>query len=176
MFRHVRMLSVWLERHAPPALREGESLPSPSSSATFVCKNGMATSWSLRKRFFSLNAQRSGQRHLTGYWEFPGGKIEPGESAVQACQREILEELGCRIGVDSYFLTCEHDYDDFHLSMDLFLCHLLEGEHEKLNSNEHQALKFITPAEMGEVNFAPADLAFLPNIKRLMHSLATHLA
>ena len=123
-----------------------------------------------------LIAQRSGQRHLTGYWEFPGCKIEPGESAVQACQREILEELGCRIGVDSYFLTCEHDYDDFHLSMDLFLCHLLEGEHEKLNSNEHQALKFITPAEMGEVNFAPADLAFLPNIKRLMHSLATHLA
>ena len=123
-----------------------------------------------------LIAQRSGQRHLTGYWEFPGGKIEPGESAVQACQREILEELGCRIGVDSYFLTCEHDYDDFHLSMDLFLCHLLEGEHEKLNSNDHQALKFITPAEMGEGNFAPADLAFLPNIKRLMHSLATHLA
>ena len=123
-----------------------------------------------------LIAQRSGQRHLTGYWEFPGCKIEPGESAVQACQREILEELGCRIGVDSYFLTCEHDYADFHLSMDLFLCHLLEGEHEKLNSNEHQALKFITPAEMGEVNFAPADLAFLPNIKRLMHSLATHLA
>ena len=54
-----------------------------------------------------LIAQRSGQRHLSGYWEFPGGKIEPGESAVQACQREILEELGCQIGVDSYFLTCE---------------------------------------------------------------------
>lgn len=119
-----------------------------------------------------LIAQRSGKRHLTGYWEFPGGKIEAGESAVQACQREILEELGCKISVDSYFLTCEHDYEDFHLSMDLFLCHILEGEQEKLNSNEHQALKFITADEMDGINFAPADIAFLPNIKKLMQSLS----
>lgn len=149
------------------------SAPSPAASSTSAPQKVVRVAAALiiaGERF--LIAQRSGQRHLSGYWEFPGGKIEPGESAVQACQREILEELGCQIGVDSYFLTCEYDYPEFHLSMDLFLCHLLEGEHEKLNSGEHQALKFITAEEMDGVNFAPADLDFLPNIKRLMHGLA----
>lgn len=121
-----------------------------------------------------LIARRSGRRHLAGYWEFPGGKIEPGETPAQACHREILEELGCNISVDSYFLTCEYDYEDFHLSMDLFLCHLLPGEYEHVNSTEHQEVRFISAEEMDNFEFAPADLDFLPDIKKLMGTLVAH--
>lgn len=116
-----------------------------------------------------LIAQRAGKRHLAGYWEFPGGKIEEHETPAQACQREIYEELHCKISVDSYFLTCEYEYEDFILSMDVFLCHLLEGE--QVISTEHSGLKFIRADEIDSIDFAPADIQFLPNIKKLMGSL-----
>ena len=121
------------------------------------------------KDYSFLIAQRSGKRHLAGFWELPGGKIEAHETPAQTCQREISEELHCQVAVDSYFLTCTYDYEDFTLSMDVYLCHLLPGEH--LECAEHSALKFITVDEIDSFNFAPADIQFLPNIKALMQSL-----
>lgn len=116
-----------------------------------------------------LIAKRSAGRHLAGYWEFPGGKINEGESAAQACAREVKEELDCTISVDSYFLTCHHEYEDFILSMDIYVCHL-QPEQTPVASEAHDDLRFITVDEMDEVEFAPADIAFLPNIKNFMLS------
>lgn len=116
-----------------------------------------------------LIARRSEGRHLAGYWEFPGGKIEAGESAQSACSREVHEELGCVIAVDSYFLTCNHEYEDFNLSMDVYICHMMPGE--KVTASEaHSELRWITPDEMDSVEFAPADIAFLPNIRKFMQA------
>lgn len=118
-----------------------------------------------------LIAKRSKGRHLAGYWEFPGGKINEGESAAQACAREIKEELDCTISVDSYFLTCHHEYDDFNLAMDIYICHLHQGQQPK-QSEAHDELRFISVEEMDEIEFALADIAFLPNIKEFMLSYA----
>lgn len=119
-----------------------------------------------------LIAQRNNKRHLAGFWEFPGGKIEDNESAVQACQRELKEELHCMVAIDSYFLTCKYEYEDFILNMDMYLCHL--PPHEKIQCVEHAELKFINADEIDSYNFAPADLQFLPNIKQLMLALQRH--
>lgn len=116
-----------------------------------------------------LIAQRAGKRHLVGFWELPGGKIEPNENPAHACQREIQEELHCLVGIDSYFLTCTYEYDDFTLSMDVYICHLLPGE--AVECSEHSALKFIRADEIDDYTFAPADVQFLPNIKALMQGL-----
>lgn len=116
-----------------------------------------------------LVAKRSAGRHLAGYWEFPGGKIEEGESASTACSREVFEELQCSISVDSYFLTCNHEYEDFNLSMDVYICHLLAGQ-EPVKSADHDEIRFISADEMDSIEFAPADISFLPNIKQFMHS------
>lgn len=119
-----------------------------------------------------LIAQRTGKRHLAGFWEFPGGKIEENETAAQACQRELNEELHCKVAIDSYFLTCKYEYEEFILNMDVYLCHL--PPQEETQCVEHAALKFISAAEIDSYNFAPADLQFLPNIKRLMLALQRH--
>ena len=118
-----------------------------------------------------LIAKRSSGRHLEGYWEFPGGKIDAGESAAQACAREVKEELGCTISVDSYFLTCHHEYEDFNLAMDIYVCHLHPGQ-EPHKSDVHDEIRFIGVDEMDNIDFAPADIAFLPNIKEFMLSYA----
>lgn len=118
-----------------------------------------------------LVAQRQGARHLAGYYELPGGKIEAGESPEQACVREIYEELGCHINVERFFLNCQYDYLDVerHLDMDIFVCSLKDGE--KIESKEHADLRFVDAQTMDEINFAPADLQFLPQIKELLASL-----
>lgn len=118
-----------------------------------------------------LVAKRQGSRHLAGYYELPGGKIEEHETAEQACIREIKEELGCDIKVESYLLTCEYDYPDVkrHLSMDVFVCRLLEGQ--KIEKKEHSDLRFVDAQTMDELEFAPADVQFLPQIKELLTKL-----
>lgn len=116
-----------------------------------------------------LVAKRSAGRHLEGYWEFPGGKVENNESPAEACRREVLEELKCRISVDSFFLTCEHPYDEMNIKLDLYICHLLDGEEPEL-SDAHDELRFIRAAEMDTVEFAPADIDFLPKVKEFIEA------
>ncbi len=88
-------------------------------------------------------------------WEFPGGKIEEGEGAEEALRREIAEELGCQLQVILPFDTIEHDYPDFHLSMELFVCTLAPGAEP--SALEHADLKWLSKDELLSVEWLAAD-------------------
>ena len=87
-------------------------------------------------------------------WEFPGGKIESGESPQDALKREILEELDTVIEVGEKLITVEYDYPDFHLHMDCFWAKVIEGN---LVLKEHEAAKWLAPSELHSVRWLPAD-------------------
>lgn len=93
------------------------------------------------------------------YWEWPGGKIEPGESPPQALAREIQEELSARIQVGPLLKTVDWDYPDFHLHMHCFLCSLVTSA---LHLNEHEQARWLTYSSLREVRWLPADEGLLP--------------
>ncbi len=95
-------------------------------------------------------------------WEFPGGKIEDGETKEEAIKREIKEELDLEINVESYFDTIEYDYPNFHLSMDCFVCTIAEGSPVL---KEHEAAKWITIEEIDDVDWLPADRTIIEKLK-----------
>ncbi len=96
------------------------------------------------------------------WWEFPGGKMEAGESPEEALVREIREELSADIAIDRFLSTIEWDYPEFHLTMHCFLC-LLKGE--ALHLNEHEAARWLGKEELDEVRWLPADVQLLPLIE-----------
>lgn len=95
------------------------------------------------------------------WWEFPGGKMEPGESREDALRREISEELSCAILVGDLLDTVEWDYPEFHLTMHCFLC-ALDGAAPHLN--EHEAARWLSAGELASVNWLPADYGLLPKL------------
>ena len=95
------------------------------------------------------------------WWEFPGGKMEPGESREDALRREIAEELSCSIQVGDLLDTVEWDYPEFHLTMHCFLCSL---EEEAPHLNEHEAARWLSADELLSVNWLPADYGLLPKL------------
>ena len=107
-------------------------------------------------------AQRGYGAYKDG-WEFPGGKVQPGETPEEAVVREIREELDTEIAVDRYFDTVEYDYPDFHLSMQCFLCHMKEGHLDLL---EHEAARWLNPGELHSVQWLPADEEIIEELKR----------
>lgn len=101
-------------------------------------------------------ATQRGYGEFRGYWEFPGGKIEAGESREEALQREIREELETDICVGEHLITVDYDYPSFHLTMHCFLCSLLSGD---LVLKEHENALWLSLDELGSVTWLPADEA-----------------
>lgn len=100
-------------------------------------------------------AAQRGYGDMKDGWEFPGGKVEKGEAPEQALRREAREELGCELGGVFYLDTVEHDYDDFHLSMDVFACTPAAGDEP--HSREHEAERWLARDELLDVGWLPAD-------------------
>ena len=101
-------------------------------------------------------------------WEFPGGKIEEGETSQEALVREIKVELDTEIEVKDFLETVEYDYPEFHLSMDCFFCTIKSGE---LVLKEHEAAKWLTVETLDSVDWLPADQALVQSITKHMEEI-----
>ena len=108
-------------------------------------------------------ATQRGYGEYKDWWEFPGGKMEKGETAEEALVREIREELSATISVDKYLVTVEYDYPAFHLSMDCFWCSLADGH---LTLLEHEAAKWLPLNNLRQVNWLPADVMVIEAIEK----------
>ena len=107
-------------------------------------------------------ATQRGYGDWQDFWEFPGGKMEPGESPEEALKREIWEELETRIVIEHLAGTVEYDYPAFHLTMHCFLCRIESGN---LTLKEHEAAKWLNRDEFNSVDWLPADKEVLDVIR-----------
>lgn len=107
-------------------------------------------------------ATQRGYGDFKDWWEFPGGKMEAGETPEEALKREIREELSTEIMVDEFICTVEYDYPNFHLTMHCFLCSLLT---ESLHLNEHEAARWLTKNDWESVKWLPADMIVIEKLR-----------
>ena len=109
-------------------------------------------------------ATQRGYGEFEGMWEFPGGKIEPGESSEDALKREIQEELGIDISIDEFLCTTNYDYPSFHLTMHCYLCSIASGE---IELREHKSARWLRSEELGSVEWLPADKDIISRLNNL---------
>lgn len=109
-------------------------------------------------------ATQRGYGEWKDYWEFPGGKMEAGETPEEALQREIWEELESRIAVERLVETVEWDYPQFHLTMHCYLCHIESGH---LELKEHEAARWLNKNELENVGWLPADWELVRKLKTM---------
>ena len=107
-------------------------------------------------------ATQRGYGEWKDWWEFPGGKMEPGETPEEALKREIREELSTEIRVDELLCTVEYDYPKFHLTLHCFLCSLVT---EALHLNEHEAARWLANDELDSVKWLPADREVIEKLR-----------
>ena len=107
-------------------------------------------------------ATQRGHGEFKDGWEFPGGKIEQGETPQQAAKREVMEELDTEIEVGELFDTVEYDYPGFHLTMHCFICTVKSGD---LVLNEHEAARWLTRENLSSVDWLPADIGLIEKLK-----------
>lgn len=110
-------------------------------------------------------ATQRGYGEFKDGWEFPGGKIEPGETPEEAIVREIKEELDTEVEVIELLDTVEYDYPNFHLSMGCFICKIKSGD---LVLKEHEAAKWLTKDALGSVEWLPADMGLVGEIEKYL--------
>ena len=106
-------------------------------------------------------ATQRGYGDFKDFWEFPGGKMEPGESPEEALKREIWEELETRIVIERFIRTIEWDYPQFHLTMHCFWCRVESGA---LTLKEHEAARWLSTNQLNSVNWLPADLQLIKHL------------
>lgn len=108
-------------------------------------------------------ATQRGYGEMKDGWEFPGGKIEPGETPQEALKREIMEELETEIEVGELIDTIEYDYETFHLSMDCFWCTIKKG---KPILKEHEAARWLKKQQLNDVDWLPADITLIEKLSK----------
>ena len=116
-------------------------------------------------------ATQRGYGAYKDYWEFPGGKIEPGETAEEALAREIREELDTEIAVEAPFEQVEYDYPEFHLSMQCFLCRVIRGS---LVLKEHEDAAWLDRGRLDDVRWLPADETVISRLREILREDRGH--
>lgn len=119
----------------------------------------------IMKQEDKIFAVQRGYGEFKGFWEFPGGKMEAGETPQKALVREILEELDTKIEIKELIETVEYDYPQFHLMMHCFLCRVISGD---LVLKEHEAARWLTKDTLSSVEWLPADILLMERLKELI--------
>jgi mutator protein MutT len=117
-----------------------------------------------------LITRRPEGSHLAGYWEFPGGKQEPGESLKACLEREMQEELGLEVKAAKHLLQIDHDYEIKSITLHLFLCDWLSGDPTPIGCDE---IRWVRPEDLANFKLPPPDLQLLPFIQNLARTSGT---